>query len=160
MLMDIKELPKEQMLAFLRQRWGSTRMVAKGRLHDLEPLPGVAYLDEEGQIVGMATYVIEGDACELVTINSTVRHRGIGAALLGDIARLAAERGCSRLWCITTNDNIWAIRFYQKNGMTLCGFYRNALEESRKLKPQIPLTGQEGIPIEHELEFEKTIDAG
>lgn len=153
-MLELTELPKAQIIDFLKMRWGSTRMVAKGHIHDLEQLPGVAVL-HEGQIVGMATYHIEGEACELVTINSTVRQTGIGAALLQEIERLATERGCSRIWCITTNDNTRAIRFYQKNGMSLCGFYRYALETSRKLKPQIPMTGQDGIPIEHELEFEK-----
>lgn len=137
-------------------KWGSTRMAAKGRLHELLHLPGLAVVDE-GQIAGMVTYCIEGNACELVTMNSTVREAGIGARLLKEMERLAWERGCSRIWCITTNDNTRAIRFYQKNGMTLCGFYRNAVENSRKLKPQIPMTGQDGILIEHELEFEKLL---
>lgn len=152
----LSELPKAQISDYISMKWGSTRMVAKGRIHELEQLPGVAVIDE-GQIAGMVTYHIEGDACELVTINSSVRQAGIGARLLNEVERLALGLGCSRIWCITTNDNSRAIRFFQKNGMTLCGFYRNAAEESRKLKPQIPLTGQDGIPIEHELEFEKQL---
>ncbi|MEO3945844.1 GNAT family N-acetyltransferase [Gorillibacterium sp. CAU 1737] len=154
MLVPFEDLPKEQIVEFLRKKWGSVRMVAKGRLHHLDELPGVTYI-EEGQIVGMATFFLEGEECELTSLNSTVRQKGIGAALLKEVERLAREAGCTRLWCITTNDNSRAIRFYQINGMTMCQFYPNALERSRQLKPQIPLTGQDGIRIEHELEFEK-----
>jgi len=34
--------------------------------------------------------------------------------------------------------------------------YINTIEDARKLKSQIPLTGNDGIPIKHEFEFEKT----
>jgi ribosomal protein S18 acetylase RimI-like enzyme len=156
--MPLAELPQEQVVDFLRRRWGTTRMVVRGRMHQLDQLPGIAYL-EDGQILGMATYRMEGAECELTSINSTVRQRGIGRALLQEVERLAAEAGCTRLWCITTNDNIRAIRFYQMNGLTLCRFYPHALEQARKLKPEIPLTGQDGIPIEHELEFEQRLSA-
>ncbi|HRJ15429.1 MAG TPA: GNAT family N-acetyltransferase, partial [Saprospiraceae bacterium] len=60
---------------------------------------------------------------------------------------------CSRVWLVTTNDNIRAIRFYQKRGFDLVALHRNALEAARLLKPEIPMTGQDGIPIRHELEF-------
>jgi hypothetical protein len=32
--------------------------------------------------------------------------------------------------------------------------YRNAMDVSRKRKPFIPLTGMDGIPLRHEIEFE------
>lgn len=150
----LAEMPKDQVKDFLKTKWGSTLMVAKGRLHHVETLPGAAAL-VDGEIAGMATFLIEGDSCEIVTMNSVVRSAGVGAALLQAVERIATEQGCSRLWCITTNDNTRAIRFYQRNGMSMCGFYPHALEESRKLKPTIPMRGQDGIAIEHELEFEK-----
>jgi hypothetical protein len=31
------------------------------------------------------------------------------------------------------------------------------MEEARKLKPQIPLAGNDGIPIKHEFEFQMNI---
>jgi hypothetical protein len=38
--------------------------------------------------------------------------------------------------------------------MGLVAIHENALEQSRRLKPEIPLTGLEGRPIRDELEFE------
>jgi hypothetical protein len=56
---------------------------------------------------------------------------------------------------VTTNDNAPAIRFYQRRGWDLVALHRDAVNESRRLKPEIPATGVDGIPIRHELEFER-----
>jgi RimJ/RimL family protein N-acetyltransferase len=79
----------------------------------------------------------------------------VGGALLEAMAERARQEGARRLWLVTTNDNIRAIRFYQKRGWDICALHRDAVAQSRKLKPQIPLTGEDGIPIRHEIEFEK-----
>ena len=42
----------------------------------------------------------------------------------------------------------------QKFGFEWVAFYQNAIRESRKLKPEIPQYGNDGIPIKHEIEFE------
>ena len=67
------------------------------------------------------------------------------------------KREDKRLVVITTNDNIGAIRFYQKRGFDMVKLYRGALERSRKLKPQIPLIGENEIPLRHEIEFERKL---
>ncbi len=55
------------------------------------------------------------------------------------------------------NDNINAIRFYQKRGFDMAHLFRNAMDISRKLKPEIPLIGDNSIPLRHEIEFELSI---
>ena len=35
--------------------------------------------------------------------------------------------------------------------------FRNALDTSRKIKPEIPLIGENSIPLRHETEFELSI---
>ena len=69
----------------------------------------------------------------------------------------AKSLGCSRITLITTNDNLPALRFYQKRGFDMVRLYRNAVEHSRKIKPEIPLTGMDGIPLKHEIELEMTL---
>ena len=71
-------------------------------------------------------------------LHSLVRRAGVGPALLDGARAEAARAGCSRLWLITTNDNVEAIRFYQRCGWDWVGFHRDALTESRRLKPGIP----------------------
>ena len=66
--------------------------------------------------------------------------------------------GWKRVWLITTNDNLDAIRFYQRRGFMISAIYKNALEFSRKLKPSIPTIGRYGIYMRDEIEFEKQLD--
>ena len=68
--------------------------------------------------------------------------------------KIAKDSGCSRVMLITTNDNLSALQFYQKRGFDIIRLYHNAVEESRKIKPQIPLIASNGIPIRHEIELE------
>ena len=102
----------------------------------------------------MVTYRIEGDECEIVTLNSLQERRGIGTALINAVIDVAKANSCRRLWLITTNDNTRAIRFYQRFGFSLRAVHINAMDEARKLKPSIPLVGNDDIPIQHEFEFE------
>jgi hypothetical protein len=61
------------------------------------------------------------------------------------------------LWLITTNDDLRALGFYQKRGMSLVMVYRNAMDLARKLKPQIPLVGLNCIPFRDEIELEMVL---
>ena len=137
----------------LQQYWASTEQVTKGRKFQADELPGIVAV-RDGAEVGLLTYHIEGDECEIVTHNSMAGHGGIGSCLLTGVRNKAREQGCKRLWLITTNDNTPALRFYQRRDFDLVGLYRNAVNESRKLKPGIPDVGLDGIPIRHELELE------
>ena len=75
------------------------------------------------------------------------------------VARLvrnaAIEAGCTRLWLITTNDNLRALELYQRWGMEIVAFHRHAVTEARRhLNPSTPERGAHGIPIAHEFELE------
>ena len=83
-----------------------------------------------------------------------MENRGLGTRLLDMAIEAAREKSCRRVVLITTNDNIRAIRFYQKRGFDMARLYRNALDVSRRLKPEIPLIGEDSIPLRHEIEFE------
>ncbi len=104
--------------------------------------------------VGLITYLIEEDSCQIITINSTRPFTGIGVALIEAVHETARQHGCKRLWLITTNDNLYALHFYQKRGFVLVALHRNALEFASKLKPEIPLIGNDGIPLRDEIELE------
>jgi hypothetical protein len=89
-----------------------------------------------------------------VTLTCSEEGRGVGQALMNAVRDHAVAAGCGRLWLITTNDNVRAFRFYQLWGMDLCALHRNGVARARALKPSIPPNGRDGIPLEHELEFE------
>jgi GNAT superfamily N-acetyltransferase len=71
-----------------------------------------------GQLLGMLTYVPGQDwqQCEILTLHADQQWRGAGTALIEAAAQLARRQRCARLWVITTNDNVDALRFYQRRG--------------------------------------------
>ena len=104
---------------------------------------------------GFLTYVLDGDACEVLTLNAVTPWRGAGTALLEAMGVVARDAGCSRLWLVTTNDNVDALRFYQRRGYRLRELRPGAISEARRdLKPDIPDVGVHGIPIRDELELQ------
>ncbi len=142
---------------FISINWGSTIIVSRGKRHSAQELSGFAVIID-GDIKGLITYNIDKYECEIVSLDSLVENQGIGTSLVEKVIEAARACACERVWLITTNDNTQAIRFYQKRGFSMAGLYLNAVNEARKIKPQIPLIGFDGIPILHELEFEKIID--
>ncbi len=150
---EINSSDKESVVNFVKRNWGSHLCVSKGQMHDTSVLPGfICY--EEKEIIGLITYNIVNNECEIITLDSLDTHKGLGSELILKVIEKAREKSCMRVWLITTNDNVKALKFYQKRGFELVGFYRNAIDISRKLKPEIPETGTEKIPIKHEIEFE------
>lgn len=95
--------------------------------------------------------------CEIVSLDSLRENQGIGTALLTQVLAQARQRGCAKAVLITTNDNLRAMGFYQKRGFDMVALYRNALDVSRRLKPEIPAIGENCIPLRHEIEFEKEL---
>jgi ribosomal protein S18 acetylase RimI-like enzyme len=141
---------------YLVERWGEPIAVGGGRVHHVDTLPGFVAFDG-GRRVGLLTYAIDGTDCEVVTIDASVEGRGIGTALIDRVADHARRSGCRRLHLITTNDNVRAIRFYQRRGFQLIAVRVNALSESRRVKPSIPEIGMHGIPLRDELVFERAL---
>ena len=133
--------------------WGSAVVVTRGRVYQADELPGFVAI-QDNKPVGLVTYHFEGKECEVISLNSLAGGVGIGSALLAAVRDKAMQTKCQRLWLTTTNDNTAALRFYQKRGFLLVAVYRNALENSRRLKPDIPLVGMDGIPIRDEIELE------
>ena len=137
----------------LTENWGSPVMVTRGRTHRVEELPGFI-ADLDGKPAGLITYEVVGDDCEITSLNSLAEGKGIGSALVDAVKDTAVATGCRRLWLITTNDNTHALCFWQKRGFSLAAVYPGAIEQSRKIKPEIPLVGSDGIPIRDEIELE------
>lgn len=137
----------------LTRYWGASRLVSRGKVYDGTSLPGFIALINQAP-VGLCTYQIDQQQCEIITLNSLQGNMGIGGALIDEVIKIAKREQCKRVWLITTNDNLHALGFYQKRGFTFAQLHRNAIEKSRQLKPEIPLRGQNDIPIRDELELE------
>lgn len=164
----------------LKNLWGSEEMITRGKLINLKNLPGFI-AEEDGRKVGLITYVTarrettkQSDEeeiatnssssrkddfleCEITSLNALIPGKGIGTKLIDEVQNIAKKEGYSRLVVITTNDNTNALHFYQKRGFFISAIRVNIIKEYRKLKPQIPMTGNDGIPIRDEIELEKLL---
>lgn len=138
--------------AFVIAHWGSEIVVGHGVVFHPHTLPGFAAWDG-AECVGLLTYQIAGAACEIVTIDSVREGAGVGGALMAAAAQTARAAGCARLWLVTTNDNMRALRFYQRRGFRIVAVHPGAVDRARQLKPGIPLLGFHGIPLRDELEL-------
>jgi GNAT superfamily N-acetyltransferase len=137
--------------------WGSPVQVAHGTVFELAELPGFL-AERDGRTEGLLTYEVRGDTLEVVSINAFPDRGGTGTALLEAAARAAREEhGCRRVVLTTTNDNVDALRFYQRRGFRLVALRPGAVDASRRIKPAIPATGAHGIALRDELDLERTV---
>ncbi|MGD0019899.1 MAG: GNAT family N-acetyltransferase [Candidatus Limnocylindrales bacterium] len=138
----------------IAKSWGSPYVVSRLMLHRVSELPCLLAVDGD-RWLGVAAYRLAAGACELVLLEAFERGRGTGTALLDEVVAKARSAGARRLWLVTTNDNVDALRFYQRRGLRLVRLWPDAVTQARSLlKPEIPLTGDHGITIRDELELE------
>ncbi|QHW33701.1 GNAT family N-acetyltransferase [Paenibacillus rhizovicinus] len=136
--------------------WGGEIMISRGRAYGPQDVSALIAW-EDGMRVGAASYLLDRDECELTSLNATVIGAGIGSRLIAAAEEAVRQAGVHRLWLLTTNDNIDALRFYQRRGYRIAAIYPDAIAESRKLKPTIPLVGYYDIPIRDEIVLEKQL---
>ncbi|MEW5939977.1 MAG: GNAT family N-acetyltransferase [Chloroflexota bacterium] len=149
------DLPRLRL--FWEEHWGSDFVVAHGTTFHPENVSGFIALNGENQWAGLATFVFDGDECEIVSLDSLNENEGIGTALIQAVIEEARGLQCRRVHLVTTNDNLRALGFYQKRGFHLSALRVDALEDSRKIKPGISLVGENGIPLRDEIELEMVL---
>ena len=153
------DVPADRLLAHVTETWHADFVVAHGEQIHLVELPGFVAVDGE-RIAGHAAYRIDAQDCELVAIAVEPRRTGIGSRLMDRVISVAREAGCRRVWLTTTNDNLDALRFYQRRGFQLCALRAGVVVEARRtLKPDLPATGAYDIPMRDELDLELALSS-
>lgn len=131
-------------------------MVVQGNITQPADLPGFACI-LQNEIIGLVTYRIQKPDCEIISLDSLKPQSGIGTALIEAVTQVALGESCTKLWLVTTNDNLLALGFYQRRGFKITAVIPDAVTEARKIKPSIPLIGLEGIPLTDEIVLEKKL---
>ena len=142
--------------AYWKKHWGDDFMVTRGEIIRPDMVRGIVARVGE-QMVALLTYRIVDRSMEITSLDSDMPGRGIGSSLLAQAEHSALAHICLRVWLITTNDNLEALAFYQRRGYQLTAVYPDAVEETRKYKPQIPEYAFNEIPIRDELLLEKSV---
>ena len=140
---------------FLDEYLGGRLQARGGELIDVLA-PGLGFVAGDG--VGILTYRVDGDALELTAIAAEPRGRGTGTSLVDALVAAARYVRASRIWVVTTNDNLDARAFYEHRGFRVTTVRTGAIDEARRtLKPTIPLIGEHGIEMHDEIELTMTL---
>jgi hypothetical protein len=132
-------------------------MVVYGQIYHLAQFPAFLAFGG-GSLVGAVTYVRGAEEFEVLSLDRLSPGAGIGTALLDKVEGAARAAGCCRVAVVTTNDNLHALRFYQRRGYRLTGVDPGAVDHSRTLKSTIPTLGNYGIPVRDKLTLSKSLD--
>lgn len=147
----------ERVSAFLRQRWGSPIIMLDQRPIDAAALPGYV-AEHEGAIVGLITLQDDARQSEIVTLDALETGAGLGTRLLEHAADRARTLGLAQLYVRTSNDNLDALRFYQRRGFRLHRLAPGAIDLERVAKPDIPRLGRYGIALRDEIGLLRSLD--
>lgn len=153
---ELTDSDREEVAAFVEKHWHSAMVMSRGR--HFYPHKEEGMLERlDGKLVGLLTYHMNDDGMEILTLNSTLEGRRIGTSLMLDVIEKARHENCTRISLTTTNANLRAIGFYQRLGFRMIAVNVGAVDEARKIKPEIPETGEGGIPLRDEIVMELNI---
>lgn len=152
----IQDGDREEVARFVERHWRSRLVMSRGRKFYPHLESGLIER-RDGEIVGLLTYRVDDDGMEVLTLNSLLEGSGIGSSLMLDAIDVARRLACERVWLTTTNDALRAIGFYQRLGFRMVAVNVGAVDEARKIKPEIPKLGDRGIPVHDEIVLELRI---
>jgi ribosomal protein S18 acetylase RimI-like enzyme len=134
------------------QLWGAPEVAVHEGVFYPAALPGFI-AERAGRIAGLVAFEVRADVLEIVTINALELYQGIGTLLIEAVRAEAKRLGCQQVTLTTTNDNMGALRFYQRRGFRIAAIRPGAVDRTRQRKPEIPLTGDFGIPLHDEIDL-------
>lgn len=147
---------RERVVAFFKEHWGSTEMVISTGVYDCSQLDGFIY-EENDKILGLVTYTRCEHGAEIISLDSIKEGKGIGSLLMNEIEKFVQKKGIEHVSLVTTNDNLNALKFYQKRGYKIKAVFPDAVQKAREMKPSIPFVGHNGIPINDEIFLRKSL---
>jgi ribosomal protein S18 acetylase RimI-like enzyme len=150
---QMQDSDRKEVAEFIEHHWHSQLVMSHGRSYF--PHKEEAFIERrDDRIVGLLTFHVDGEDMELLSLNSTMEGQGIGSSLMLNAIETARKRKCKRIWLATTNDNLRAVGFYQRLGFRMVELNLGAVDEARRIKPQIPTVGERGVEIHDEIVME------
>jgi GNAT superfamily N-acetyltransferase len=155
----IDTLLRAKVQPVLNATWGTPELAVNGKLWDSRTMPGIAAIGADGDLFGYLLYDFHDGECEIMVLESVVQNIGVATALIEEVKNIAVSGGVSKVIVQTSNDNSHAFRFYQRRGFTIRKIRIGAMDAARRVKPSIPLIGEDGIPLRDEIEFEISVES-
>lgn len=63
----------------------------------------------------------------------------------------------ARVFFVTTNNKLHALRIYHRLGFDMVALPRNAVDRATEPKPKTVMVGMKGIPLRHEIGLQLTL---
>lgn len=153
---DYTEIEHDAVSKLFKESWGGISMVSREKEYFIFN-ESIILAKLNDKILGTLVFRRENDEIEILTLESIEKYKNIGTKLLEFLLESHVTEDIKRIWLITSNDNLNAIRFYQKRNFSISNVYKNAINKARELKKSIPWYGHYGIPITDEIELEKKV---
>ena len=115
----------------LSERWRGVQVIVHNEIFEAHLLPALVAVEKDG----LATFRIQqtnrGKFAELMTLDAVTANQGVGTALVEVlISRLRVEF-VTALRVTTTNDNLNALRFYQRRAFRITEVRPGAVNSDR-----------------------------
>ena len=155
---EITDNERDEVAEFVERHWHSQIVMSSGRA--FLPAPG-AWFHRAGRRQDRRASDVshrerrDGNPDAQHDVGAT---RDLGSSLLLNAIETARRNECRRLWLTTTNDALRIIGFYQRLGLRMIRINLGVVDEARRTKPQIPETGERGIPIHDEIVMELELE--
>jgi 2-oxo-4-hydroxy-4-carboxy--5-ureidoimidazoline (OHCU) decarboxylase/GNAT superfamily N-acetyltransferase len=135
---------------------GDHRVAILGQLLDPLEHDGLVAVSDDGRPIGLLTVTESDRGLGILTLHADPRGSGAGRLLLRTAVDVARASDSPRVWLVTTNDNLDAIAWYLRRGMTVAAVHAGSVDADRaSVKPTIPEVNPEnGIPIRDLVELE------
>lgn len=159
---DYAEDDREWARALVAGFQGGDHHVARlGELVDPLDHPGLV-AEADGRRIGFLGVVESEHGLEVLVLVADPPGTGAGTLLLHTASEVARTASPPRLWLTTTNDNLPAIGWYLRRGLTVATVHAGAVDADRRtIKPAIPERNSgNGLPIRDLVELEATLGPG
>jgi len=137
-------------------KWGIP-IVTVGRSFLPKDVEGLVMLDQDDKQLGLVTWKQHSQWAEIVSLEAFVRGHGYGQKLISAAEKELRRKGVFNIRIITTNDNLQAVKVFQRAGYRLLNIHLNAMDGVRKVKPGLGATGIDDIPLRDMWELKKTL---
>ena len=140
-----------------RQFTGGAPVVGLLRQYEASDVHGLVWEDESGGHRGLVSWRADGERAEIVSVHAEPTGSGIGARLMDAAEDELRRLGVTKVLLATTNDNVRAFNFYLNRGYRLMRVHIDAMDAVRRIKPDTPDIGTNGVPLRDMWELEKEL---
>lgn len=154
---EVRPATREEIEADWREFSGGPPVVGVLREYMPADVEGVVWRDAESGRSGVVTWWIDDERAEITSVHAEPPGGGTGTRVMDAAEEELRRRGVKVAVLATTNDNTRALNFYIKRRYRLVRLHLDAMDRVRALKPGVPLTGRDGVPLQDMWELEKAL---